>query len=103
MRATAASERKFVPLADVADVRIAQGPAVIKSENGLLRNYVRLNVHDRGSLDFVDEARRVVAQVPLPPGVYVEWTGQFEHEVQSQRTWWLLHSRNDGLLPGNDY
>jgi Cu(I)/Ag(I) efflux system membrane protein CusA/SilA len=86
----AASPQKFVPLGEVADVRITEGPAVIKSENGLLRNYVRLNVHDRGSLDFVEEARRVVARVPLPPGVYLEWTGQFEHEVQSQRTWWLV-------------
>ncbi len=87
---TPASAQKFVPLSQVADVRITEGPAVIKSENGLLRNYVRLNVHDRGSVDFVDEARRVVAQVPLPPGVYLEWTGQFEHEVQARRTLWLI-------------
>jgi Cu(I)/Ag(I) efflux system membrane protein CusA/SilA len=81
---------KFVPLSQVADVRIVEGPATIKSENGLLRNYVRLNVEDRGSLDFVEEARRVVAHVPLPAGVFLEWTGQFEHEVESRRTLWLI-------------
>jgi Cu(I)/Ag(I) efflux system membrane protein CusA/SilA len=84
------SVRKFVPLGEVADVRIVEGPAVIKSENGLLRNYVRLGVQDRGSADFVDEARRVVAQVPLPQGVYLEWTGQFEHDLQARRTLWLV-------------
>ncbi|HET6879400.1 MAG TPA: efflux RND transporter permease subunit [Pirellulales bacterium] len=76
-----------IPLGEVADVRITQGPASIKSENGLLRNYVRLNVRGRSAAEFVDEARRAVAdKVSLPPGVYVEWTGQFEHDLRSKRT-----------------
>jgi Cu(I)/Ag(I) efflux system membrane protein CusA/SilA len=80
-----------IPLREVADVRIEEGPASIKSENGLLRNYVRLNVRGRGALDFVDEARQAVAgQIQLPPGVFVEWTGQFEHEVRSRRTLSLI-------------
>jgi Cu(I)/Ag(I) efflux system membrane protein CusA/SilA len=75
----------------VADVRVTEGPATIKSENGWLRNYVRLNVRDRDVLEFVDEARRVVAaQVALPPGVFIEWTGQFEHSLQARRTLLLL-------------
>jgi len=80
-----------LPLSEVASIRIAQGPATIKSENGLLRNYVRLNVRGRGVVDFVDEARRVVARdVHLPAGVYVEWTGQFEHEVRARHTLLLI-------------
>ena len=47
---------RLVPLAEVADVRVVEGPATIKSENGLLRNYVRLNVRDANAADFV--ARR---------------------------------------------
>jgi Cu(I)/Ag(I) efflux system membrane protein CusA/SilA len=78
---------RAVPLDEVAEVRIAEGPAVIKSENGLLCNYVRLNVRDRSSADFVEEARRVVAaKVRLPEGAAVEWTGQFEHELRAKRT-----------------
>ncbi|MBI5757485.1 MAG: efflux RND transporter permease subunit, partial [Planctomycetales bacterium] len=74
-------------LGDVADVRLVEGPATIKSENGLLRNYVRLNVRGRGEIEFVDAARRIVAeQVRLPAGVVVEWTGQFEHTQQTART-----------------
>src|SRR5439155_857545 len=35
----------------------------------------------------VDEAKRVVAQkVQLPEGVYVEWSGEFEHQVRAART-----------------
>ena len=50
-----------VPLAEVADIRTVEGPATIKGENGLLRNYVRLNVRNRGVAEFVAEARRAVA------------------------------------------
>jgi Cu(I)/Ag(I) efflux system membrane protein CusA/SilA len=80
-----------VPLEDVATVRIVEGPATIKSENGLLRNYVRLNVRDRGALAFLEEARRVVAdQVVLPEGTYIEWTGQFEHALETARTLFIV-------------
>jgi Cu(I)/Ag(I) efflux system membrane protein CusA/SilA len=74
----------FVPLGQVADVRIVEGSATIKGENGLLRSYVRLNVRGRDAAQFVAEARRAVAQqVRLPAGVYVQWTGQFEHQQRS--------------------
>jgi Cu(I)/Ag(I) efflux system membrane protein CusA/SilA len=76
-----------VPLGEIARIEVVEGPATIKSENGLLRDYVRLNVHDRGVVDFVEEARRAVAsEVVLPPGVFIEWTGQFEHEVRAFNT-----------------
>jgi Cu(I)/Ag(I) efflux system membrane protein CusA/SilA len=81
-----------VALSQVARVRVVEGPATVKSENGLLRNYVRLNVRGRDAADFVEEARRVVAErVELPEGVYLEWTGQFEHEARARATLtWIL-------------
>jgi Cu(I)/Ag(I) efflux system membrane protein CusA/SilA len=76
-----------VPLSAVADVRVSEGPAAIKGENGLARNYVRLNVRDRDGGEFVEEARQAVAtRVRLPDGVFVEWTGQFEHEARARST-----------------
>lgn len=75
-----------VPLGEVAEVRVVEGPATIKGENGFLRNYVRMNVRGRDAAAFVEEAQRVVAAaVKPPPGVFLEWTGQFEHEVRSRR------------------
>jgi Cu(I)/Ag(I) efflux system membrane protein CusA/SilA len=79
--------RRLIPLASVADVRIVEGPAVIKSENGRLLNYVTLNVRGRDAVGFVEEARRVVEQkVKLPEGVHVEWAGEFEHQERAART-----------------
>jgi Cu(I)/Ag(I) efflux system membrane protein CusA/SilA len=77
-----------VPLDELADVRVVEGPAMIKSENGRLRNYVTLNVRgDRDIVGFIDEAQRVVAEkVELPEGVHLEWSGEFEHQVRAART-----------------
>jgi copper/silver efflux system protein len=78
---------RFVRLAEVADVRIVEGPSTIKGEGGMLRNYVRLNVRGRGVVDFVEEARRVVeSNVKLPTGVSVAWFGQYEHEADARKT-----------------
>ena len=76
-----------VALDTVADVVVTEGPATIKSENGWLRNYVRLNVRDRSPFEFVAEARRAVAsRVKLPSGVFLEWTGQYEHAEKTRQT-----------------
>jgi Cu/Ag efflux pump CusA len=83
----AGANRKLVPLSAVADVKIVEGPAMIKSENGALLNYVTLNVRGRDIVGFVDEAQRVVAQqVKLPEGVHIAWSGEFEHQVRAART-----------------
>jgi len=85
--AHAARGKPLIPLSAVADVRIVEGPAMIKSENGRLLNYVTLMVRGRDIVGFVDEAQRVVAQkVRLPEGVHIEWSGEFEHQVRAART-----------------
>jgi Cu(I)/Ag(I) efflux system membrane protein CusA/SilA len=77
----------LIPLSALADVRIIEGPAMIKSENGRLLNYVTLNVRGRDIVGFVDEAQRAVAQkVKLPEGVHLEWSGEFEHQVRAAQT-----------------
>jgi copper/silver efflux system protein len=89
-RAPEASIAREVPLGEVAKVEVVEGPATIKSENGLLRNYVRMNVSGRDAVELVEEARQVVAREAregkLPAGVFVEFTGQFEHTIRARRT-----------------
>ena len=77
-----------VPLSEVAEIKIVEGPTMIKSENGRLRNYVTLNVRgDRDIVGFVEEAQRVVAEkVRMPAGVHIEWAGEFEHQVRAAQT-----------------
>jgi Cu(I)/Ag(I) efflux system membrane protein CusA/SilA len=80
-----------IPLAALADIRVVEGPSMIKSENGLLRSYIQLRVRERDEVGFVEEARRVVAdKVKLPAGMYLEWTGTFEHQVRANKTLQLV-------------
>jgi len=80
-----------IPISAVADIRVVEGPSVIKSENGMLRSYVQLNVRDRDIVGFVEEAQAAVAvNVKLPPGFYIEWSGQFEHQVRARKTLQLI-------------
>jgi Cu(I)/Ag(I) efflux system membrane protein CusA/SilA len=80
-------DRVPVPLSQVADLRIVEGPSMIRGENGLLAAYVQLNVRGRDLGGFVREAQATVsAQVELPTGVALEWGGQYEHELSAQRT-----------------
>src|SRR5207249_10524794 len=75
-----------VPLAELADIRQVDGPAMIASENGLLVVTVLLNVRGRDVGSFVGEARQVVAsRVSLPAGSYVEWSGQYENELRARQ------------------
>lgn len=74
-----------VPLGEVAHIAVTIGPSMITSENSLLRGTVLMNVHGRDVGGFVDEAKRVVAQrVAMPPGYYVEWSGQYENQVRAK-------------------
>jgi Cu(I)/Ag(I) efflux system membrane protein CusA/SilA len=76
-----------IPITEVAQIKVVEGPSVIKSENGMLRAYVQLNVRDRDIVGFVEEAQQAVAsQVKLPPGFYLEWSGQFEHQIRAKKT-----------------
>ena len=78
-----------IPLSMVADVRVVEGPSMIRSENGMLCGYVYLNVNGRDIMSFVEEAQRVFEQKvkpSLPAGMYYEFSGQFEHQVRAKKT-----------------
>ncbi|KAA3606124.1 MAG: AcrB/AcrD/AcrF family protein [Planctomycetota bacterium] len=73
-------ERGFVPLSQVADVELLEGPAQISREKVSRRISVEANVRQRDLASAVAEARkRVEAEVNLPPGWTVEWGGQFKN------------------------
>lgn len=74
-----------IPLARLARIHQVEGPAMLVSENGLLRAAVALNVRDRDVVGFVEEARQAIARrVSLPPGYYVEWTGDYRDHQRAR-------------------
>jgi cobalt-zinc-cadmium resistance protein CzcA len=73
-------EGRLIPLGQLAELRIEEGPAQISREAIQRRITVECNVRGRDLGGFVQEAQRVVAQrVALPAGYVVEWGGQFEN------------------------
>jgi Cu(I)/Ag(I) efflux system membrane protein CusA/SilA len=79
------SDGAQIPLAEVAHMRVAVGPSMISSENSLLRGTVLMNVRGRDVGGFVEDARQAVAQrVAMPPGYYVEWSGQYENQIRAK-------------------
>ena len=69
-----------IPLSQVAEIGFAMGPPFVRSEAGQLVGFVFVDLSDRPIVDFVEDARRVVAeQVTLPPGTRLEWAGQFQY------------------------
>jgi Cu(I)/Ag(I) efflux system membrane protein CusA/SilA len=81
-----------VPLSSVADISISDGPAMIQSENALLRGTVLFNVRDRDLGSTVQEAQtRLNAMVKLlPKGYFIEWSGQYENLIRAERTLKLI-------------
>lgn len=77
-----------VPLEAVADIKIAEGPPMINSENALLRGTVLFNVRGRDLGSTVQEAQSKLDQmvVKLPKGYFLEWSGQYENLLRSQKT-----------------
>lgn len=69
-----------VPLGQVAQVLLEEGPAVVSRESAQRRMTIQLNVRGRDLAGFVAEAQeRVRAEANLPPGYFVTWGGQFEN------------------------
>lgn len=68
-----------VPLSRLADVRTAEGPAMLRNEDGLLTAYVYVDIADREPTGYVEDARRMLDdKLELPAGYACLWSGQYE-------------------------
>ena len=78
---------KQIPLGQLAKIKRVVGPSEIASENGRLRVFVQANVTDRDLGGFVTELKtRIEKEIKLPPGMTIEWSGQYENQIHAQRT-----------------
>src|SRR5882757_7967599 len=77
-----------VPLEAVANIKITEGPPMINSENALLRGTVLFNVRERDLGRTVKEAQARLDKMltKLPKGYFLEWSGQYENLIRSERT-----------------
>jgi copper/silver efflux system protein len=72
-----------IPLAQIADIRMTTGPAMIRDENGMLAGYVYVDLAGRDIGGFVEDAKKaVVAAVSVPTGYSIQWSGQYENMLR---------------------
>ena len=75
-----------VPLGEVAEVSLSQGPSMIRTEDAQLALYIFVDFRDRDIGSFVADAQKAVAaHVDFPPGYYVTWSGQFEYLERAKK------------------
>jgi cobalt-zinc-cadmium resistance protein CzcA len=69
-----------VPLTDLADIRVVEGPAQINRDMAKRRIVVGINVQGRDLGGYVTDLQRAVNQhVQLPAGYFIQWGGQFQN------------------------
>src|SRR5215469_6060642 len=74
-----ASGDKQIPISELATLRMLNGPAMIRNEDGLLTGYVFVDLADRAPGDYVAQARNELQKkLQLPTGYSVFWSGQYE-------------------------
>jgi Cu(I)/Ag(I) efflux system membrane protein CusA/SilA len=72
-----------VPIRELADIKLVNGPAMIRDENGMLAGYVFVDITGRDVGGYVTDAKKTVAEkLKLPTGYSVVWSGQYENMLR---------------------
>jgi Cu(I)/Ag(I) efflux system membrane protein CusA/SilA len=80
-----------IPITQVADIQISKGPAAIKSENARRTSWVYVDIKGIDVGTYVKKAQQVVAaEVKLPQGYNLVWSGQYEYMLRVQRRLMLV-------------
>ncbi len=88
-----------VPLGQLADVKLIEGPLQISRQDGERRIGIEMNVTGRDIGGFVAEARRKIReQVRLPAGYYLTWGGQFENQQRAMHKLMIIGPVAVGMI-----
>ncbi len=74
-----------ISLVQVAEIKIVDGPPMLKSENARLNGWTFVDIRGVDVGTYVQEAQKVIrAQVKLPPGYSLTWSGQYEYMLRAK-------------------
>lgn len=89
----------YIPLEQVADIKIVEGPVQISREDGVRRIGIEMNITGRDIGSFVAEAKQKIREnVKLPVGYYLSWGGQFENQQRAMRKLMVIGPVAVGLI-----
>jgi len=88
-----------IPLTDVANVYVADGPPMIKSENARIASWVLVDIDDADLGGYIDKAKQALQQhLQLPSGYSLTWTGQYEYMQRAKERLQLLIPITLGII-----
>ncbi|MDK9699008.1 MAG: CusA/CzcA family heavy metal efflux RND transporter [bacterium] len=88
-----------VPLNQLADIAIVDGPVQVSREDGLRRIGIEININDRDIGSYVAEAKAAIkSKVELPAGYYTTWGGQFENQQRAMNKLMVIGPAAIGLI-----
>ncbi|HSB33526.1 MAG TPA: CusA/CzcA family heavy metal efflux RND transporter [Nitrospirota bacterium] len=88
-----------VPLGQLAEVKLIEGPLQISRQDGERRIGIEMNVTGRDIGSFVAEAKRKTKeQVKLPAGYYLTWGGQFENQQRAMHKLMIIGPVAVGMI-----
>ncbi len=69
-----------IPLSEVADLHISEGPDMIRSENARLNGWIYIDIASRDLGSYINEAKeKIKEKIDLPAGYSLSWSGQYEY------------------------
>jgi len=94
-----ANGEKQIPLSELATIRMLNGPAMIRNEDGLLTGYVYVDLADRAPGDYVEQGRlELQKKLQLPAGYSVLWSGQYESSERVRQRLMLVVPVTLGII-----
>jgi len=79
------ADGRAVPLGDIADVAVRKMPEMIRNDNGTLAGYIYVDLQNVTGPDYVDRAQAfLAANLSLPTGYSVEWTGLYQYAAAAR-------------------
>jgi len=81
----------LIPLREVADIVVSEGPVQISREDGSRRIGIEVNISGRDIASFVKEAdKRIHDNVTLPSGYLLSWGGQFQNQQEAMKRFLII-------------
>lgn len=88
-----------IPLNEIAEIKIEEGPDTIRSENGRLNGWVYIDIADRDLGSYVKDAKQAVSNaIKLPAGYSLTWSGQYEYYERATERLTLIAPMTIGLI-----
>jgi Cu(I)/Ag(I) efflux system membrane protein CusA/SilA len=80
-----------IPIGELANIRVVDGPSMIRDENGMLSDWVYVDLNTSNIGGYVERAKmavdkEIINKGMLPPGYTLEWTGEYKYMEHAKKT-----------------